>query len=242
MDAYLPQIVGFSLFVLGLLGWQKQLTDKRRFEVAEQVLVTFNRIAYAIQQARQRHRWWHLVEMPNPPPSHYTQEQFYRKVRYSIPDETQNALRTEMANLRPTYVLAKMYLRFDIAERLLVLEKVVDQIADAAERLTNIDPRASLEPKEAIEDFEPLEPDYPEDPDEGVFDQAQQEKVGGDLMRIRFENRDPETGKARVGDDLLMRLEVARVALETGCRRYQVSPSLLGFLWRFFLSLIGLNR
>lgn len=239
---YLPQIVTFSLFLLGLLAWQQQLSDKRRFEVAEQVLVTFNRIAYAIRQVRQRHRWWHLVDMPDPVPSHYEQEKCYRLARYSIPEETLKALDTEMANLRPTHVLAKMYLRPDIATNLLVLERTVAKVKDAAERLPRIDPRAALEPKIDPEDFEPLEPDYPQDPDEYPFNQEQQEKVGADLMRIRFENRDPETEEARPGDSTLMAIESARLALEASCARYQTSPSLLGFMGRFILSLIGLPR
>jgi hypothetical protein len=59
--AYLPLFVGFGLFVLGLLGWYKKRIDKRRFEVAEQVLVTFNRLhlpSSKLANDTNGGRWW----------------------------------------------------------------------------------------------------------------------------------------------------------------------------------------
>jgi hypothetical protein len=237
---YLPQIVTFGLFLLGLLAWQKQLTDKRRFEVAEQVLVTFNRVAHAIQQVRTRHRWWLLLKTPSATLSRFEQERIRRRARYSIPDERMKALETELATLRPTYVLARMYLRPGIAEKLLVLERVVDEVKDAAERLPALDPRTELEPKVEIEDWEPLgEPDYYE---EEEFNEEQQKQVGASLMSIRFEQRDAASGRAKSGDEQLQRIDVARDALEVDCVPYQTSPSLLAFIGRFLMALVGLER
>lgn len=237
---YLPQIVTFGLFLLGLLAWQKQLTDKRRFEVAEQMLVTFNRIAHAIQQVRTRHRWWSGFVIPNPTPSRFEQERMRRRARYSIPEERMKALEAEMAALRPTYVLARMYLRPGIAEKLLVLERVVDEVKDAAERLPALDPRTELEPKLEPEDWEPLgEPDFFE---EEEFNEEQQKQVGASLMGVRFEQRDAATGRAKGGDAQLQRIDVARDALEADCLPYQTSPSLLAFIGRFCMALIGLER
>ncbi|MDI1287206.1 MAG: hypothetical protein PSV46_22670 [Reyranella sp.] len=133
-----------------------------------------------------------------------------------------------------------MYLNPGIAAKLLVLERTVDEVKDAAERLPTLDPRTDLEPKTIPEDWEPLvELDCFE---EEVFDAEQQKKVGSTLMCIRFEQRDPLTGMAKSGDQLLQAIEAARTALETDCARYQTSPSLLAFIKRFVLALFGMER
>jgi hypothetical protein len=75
-----------------------------------------------------------------------------------------------------------------------------------------------------------------------MFDPEQQKKVGAKLMRIRFEQRDPGSGAATSDDDLLLKIESARAALEADCTRYQISPSLWAFLHRFLLALAGRER
>lgn len=237
---YLPQILTFALFVLGMLVWQKQLIDKRRFEVAEQALVVFGRVSSVIQQLRTRHPWGHLVREDSHKNSHYAQEATWRELRYSIPPEGLTSLKEGLAPLRPTHVLAKMYLPIEIAQDLLVLEGAVQKVKAAASRLVHIDPRAAIEPRLEPEDWQPVgDPDYPEEEEFGEKQIEQHESVAAELLPIRFVERDFVTGEPLKMDLLTMEIEAARARLEKACRPYQVAPSLLRFANGFWTSLVG---
>jgi hypothetical protein len=41
------------IFILGLLAWRQQLIDKRRFEVAEEVMVMYAKLAAQVRMLRQ---------------------------------------------------------------------------------------------------------------------------------------------------------------------------------------------
>ena len=240
---YLPQLLTFALFVLGMLVWQKQLIDKRRFEVAEQVLVVFNRASTAIQQLRTRHPWYEDRPEQFHRLSHYAQEASWRTVRYAIPEDRLKALNEELAPLLPTCVLAKMYLPPEIAKDLRVLDNAVHQVKVAASRLIHIDPRAHIEVPVEPEDFQLVgDPDYPEEDEFGPAQIAQHETVAAELLPIRFVDRDFLTGEPLKMDPLSTEIELARARLEQACRPYQVPPSLLRFVNGFWTSLTGKDR
>ena len=51
-------------FVWGLVAWRLQLLDKRRFEVTEQVMVLYTKVAQAISVLRIRHSCYCFGKTP----------------------------------------------------------------------------------------------------------------------------------------------------------------------------------
>jgi hypothetical protein len=161
------------IFTLGLLAWRKQLLDKRKFEVAEEVVVMSARLAAQVRILRQPNDHqgmgeWIKAKMDHPTAdtADYEQHMARRAWLYRIPEKKQEAFNKVHEDFTVTYALARMYLDDEIAKGLERIESIYERVVLAAEVLIGIDPNPSIDPENQSEDGETITPDWPYDPDD----------------------------------------------------------------------------
>ena len=181
MGVFAP-ILTFFLFVGGLLAWRLQLLDKRRFEVAEEVLVLHAKLRQLIIQLRTRPDWEGFK-----PGIGKTRRDYYRQMRkyyYSIPAEKMAAWDEVYKHHAPTVVLAGVYLNNHIRDRLILMALYFEQVRHAAIDLTRIEPQPSIDTE--FVDGEPRPHlDGDENPDDQM-DELQMQEIEKAQLPIRF--------------------------------------------------------
>jgi hypothetical protein len=162
----LPVIVGFFLFLAGLLAWRQQLLDKRKFEVAEQVLVAYAKVAEALRVLRERNPYagsseWIAAQRPENNYRHYLAR---RDWMYRIPEKKLEAFEAIYKELSPAEVLASVYLSTPIVAKLVGLKIAFMQVKKASRDLMSIHPSRYVDPQREDDDAIP-ETDYDDSDD-----------------------------------------------------------------------------
>lgn len=208
------------IFTLGLLAWRQQLLDKRRFEVAEQVLVMFAKLVAQIRILRQRHNYagmseWIGSELGE---ADHTEEQRYRKHmarrewQYRIPEEKQKAFNEVYKDFTPTVALARMYLSGEIVTALQRIEDRYELVVRAANVLVYINPDPSIDPhNQSDEHGEHIIPSWPYGPDEPDEQEAIEKEK--EHFPIRFE-------KLREPDAFDIKMDTEQASLALACKPY----------------------
>lgn len=236
MKEYLTPIVGLVAFITGLLAWRMQLLDKRRFEVADQALVTFAKIHVRIADLRTRHSDWSYLGQDRLSPRE--QVTYMRVRRYSIPEAKEVAFKEVYKELSPAIVLSKLYLDLDIVQCLNELEFAVQKVRRASAELVAIAPDKSAEFEELVND--PAPPSFEDGDDEGYDDrEARWRRIEKAALPIRFMDT-PDFRTDLLTNELAARLFTARDKLQKLCKPYQdVGP--WHFLARFGATLIDVD-
>jgi hypothetical protein len=170
MKEVIAPILTFVLFVGGLLAWRLQLLDKRRFEVAEQVLVLHAKLTQRLSYIRTRPDWsgFKVVDTK----SHRDHYRQMRRYYYAIPAEKMAAWDEVYKEHAPTVVLAGLYLTNDIRDRLILMALYFERVRFASIDLVHIEPEPSID-KEFIDGEPRPEADEHEEPD----DEAREDKM-----------------------------------------------------------------
>ncbi len=232
MSAYVSPFLTFLLFLAGLLAWRQQLLDKRKFEVAEQALVTFSKIAEGLRVLRQRNDWTGMHEWieSQKPANNYRRHLARREWMYRIPEGKRSEFEFALRELGPTRVLASLYLTPSVDRQLLVLWLSYQRVLSAAEMLMSIDPATdkSIDP---ANDPEPNpEPDY--DTSENEMTPEQEIEQEREQLPIRFTNPFPNSP-----DDISSAVAQAQITIHELCKPYaDINP--YSFLGRLGSSLI----
>jgi hypothetical protein len=236
MDDYwkiiLGAVAGLLAFIAGLLAWRQQLLDKRRFEVAEQVLLTFSNVKDGIRVLRQRNSYDGMREhIKVDPANHYRYHMATREWQYGIPKEKQQAFNEVFKHLAPARVLARLYLNEDIGRCLDQISLCYSLVLDASRRLPALDPYPSVDPHN---EEPPPEQDYMPEDDE--LTNEQQQVVEKQLFPIRF---GPEFFDQ--DDPIAKRIREAEAKLHLLCAPYtDLNP--YQFLKRLLLSLFPARK
>ena len=224
-------IITFILFTLGLLAWRLQLIDKRRFEVAEEVLVKYARMAALLKITRQRNQYRGFLEFrtERKPDTRYSEYLLLREWQYRVPDEVQKEWDSGHRDAVATAVQAEIYLSTEIREAFSFPVECYQGVQEAAAILDSISPYPSIDPYN--EEPYPL-PDYPDLDDDYLTNEQEQ-----DLERVYFPVRFEDSTPGQVATDELSR-EIGRrfARLNELCRPY-TNQNPYRFLYRFAQSL-----
>src|SRR4051812_22906482 len=155
------------VFTLGLLAWRQQLLDKRKFEVAEAVLLAFTKLEAAIESVRSSRPQggasdYVTKELGIDPGNRYSYYMGVRKWYYRITPEQREELTTAFKEFTSAWTLASIYL----PEAPHIMSAASDyywKLLRAATVLGEIDPRPPS--GEYWEDWLHDLPDYDDDPE-----------------------------------------------------------------------------
>jgi hypothetical protein len=232
----LPTLLGaLFIFTLGLLAWRHQLLDKRKFEVAEQVVVYFAKMAAQIRILRQRHGHAGMAEFVSGKVKSFTpsalgpslaaqKELARREFIYRIPDEKRAVFNELAKEYEATIKLARLYLSDAIADYLTALDTYYQSIELAAAVLPRIYPNPSADRHV----FSVPLPDTDLFGIETVRDEAIEDERR--LLPYRFHTDG-------VGDTLDILLDTVSAALNIACRPY-TEQGPYKFLWNFGRTLL----
>ena len=223
--------VTFILFTLGLLAWRLQLIDKRRFEVAEEVLVKYAKMAALLKASRQRNAYLGFREFraEREPDTRYSEYLLLREWKYRIPDEIQKEWDAGHRDAVATAVQAEIYLSTEIRETLSFPVECYRGVQEAAAILDTISPYPSIDP--CNEEPYP-DPDYP-DLDDDYLTNDQEQDLERVFFSVRFETATP--GHAAT-DELSLEIGRRFAKLQEMCRPY-TNQNPYRFLYRFAQSL-----
>lgn len=227
VDKIATFIVGLLIFVAGLLAWRLQLLDKRKFEVAEQVVTVSSKVAEAIRVLRTRHDMNGFVEAESLGPRAIFRAK--RRFYYGIPEAKLRAFEEVYKELAPTMVLARLYLSDAIASRMETLQFAFEAVKYAAYKLGQIDPEHPGDILFLPGDRPPL--DQPEEPDDTPSDE-EMIKIQDEELEVRFL---PFLSLDQDEDDLSQRITTMGRDLDRLCRPYKsVDP------WRFLARFVSM--
>ena len=155
------------VFTLGLLAWRQQLLDKRKFEVAEVILLAFDKLKSTIEAVRafppQEGMMTYITkELGIDPQKHYDYYMGMREWYYRITPEQRKGLSAAQKEFSSAYTLASIYLP-ETTGILSTLNTCYWQLIQAAKVLGEIDPRPPR--GEYWKDMLHELPDYSDDPD-----------------------------------------------------------------------------
>jgi len=141
-------VTPFILFVLGLLLWRQQLSSKRRFEVAEQVLAAFHKASDGLSTLRSPMIWAGEIEAAKPkggdepagddPPMTKSEEQQRRQRRAEIHNvyvARGETISPAFAELRTAQILAEIHFGRPAADAMGVLFRSRHQVLAAVSGL-----------------------------------------------------------------------------------------------------------
>jgi hypothetical protein len=197
------------VFTLGLLAWRQQLLDKRKFEVAEEILLAFDKLKSAIQAVRAvppREGMYDYItkERGIDPQKRYAYYKGMREWYYRITPEQREELSAAYKEFRSAFTLASIYLP-ETTGILSTLSTAYWQLQRAAKILGEIDPRPPRDPywSDMLHEL----PDWPDDPDYEPTPESQIEKEKEHLW-ARYED-DPRDADAMntIMNDAEYRLE-----------------------------------
>jgi hypothetical protein len=209
-------ITSFILFVLGVCLWRLQLGDRRRFEVAEQALLTFAKASEGI--SRLRRRFISVGELANakasknenddedaddtiPSPEERREEQHRRL--YNVYAARAEAIAPALADLQATRILAEVHLGRAAAEAMDVPFAVRQQVFAAVA---------------ALHDGPPFDPDL------ASSDERRQHREFEESMRRQIGESRGQDGTADKDDALGQKIDAARADLENACRPFLQNP------------------
>jgi hypothetical protein len=223
---------GLLAFIAGLLAWRQQLLDKRRFEVAEQALLTYGKIAQALQVLRERNSYTGMSEFieSRKPANNYRRYRAAREWQYGFPEDKQRAFNEAYKDLDSVRALANLYLSTEVADALGTLKQVYFRIREASRYLIMIDmdPNKTIDPQNQMDDPTP-EMDYM--PEDNELTAEQEQDLEKHAFPIRFMS-DPPSEE----DDVYREIYTNGLKLEKLCKPYtDLNPYL--FLKRLALSL-----
>lgn len=228
------------IFTLGLLAWRQQLLDKRRFEVAEEVLVMYARLAAQIRILRQRNdlhgiNEWIRAQLERKrvrEDQHaiwsYEWDMVRREWLYRIPEKKQEAFNEVYRNFTATVALARMYLSEDIVAGLVRIEGVYNSVETAARVLVKINPEPPIDPEAQREYGEPSS-HWPYDPD---YEPSSAEALDKEKLHfpIRFRALQPP-------DATDISIDTAEAYLALACKPY-TDQGPYQFLYSFLATLL----
>lgn len=232
---------GLLAFVVGLLAWRQQLLDKRKFEIAEQALVGFAKVAEAIHELRQRPRAWegmyvwveerYRALVPKGGKiSDYRWHMGRREFWYRLDPKALARYEEVHAELEPIRTLVRTYLSKEIEDQLLVLRSQFWSVRGAAEVLSEINPNPPSDPDHYF-DGEPVTLD-PGDPAEAKWTPEEEIKMEASFLPQRWE----ATPFDDHPDRIVVKIQNAETELKRLCQPYMdINP--YSFLKRLFQSL-----
>jgi hypothetical protein len=184
------------VFTLGLLAWRQQLLDKRRFEVAEEVLLAFDKLKSAIQAARavpSREGMYDYItkERGIDPMKKYAYYMGMREWYYRITPDQREELSAAYKEFNLARTLASIYIP-EVTGILSTLSTCYWQLLRAAKILGEIDPRPPRD--EFWSDMLHELPEWADDPDYEPTPASQTEKEKEHLW-ARYED-DPRDADA----------------------------------------------
>jgi hypothetical protein len=206
-------VTPFVLFVLGVLIWRHQLSAKRRFEVAEQVLAAFHKASDGLSTLRSPMIWAAEIENAKPKKDKEGEDQaddeaprikskeqqrLERRVEmHNVYVARAEAMSPAFADLRTAQILAEIHFGRPAADAMDVLFRGRQQVFAAVTGLYG----------------------------SGGFDlhfanaeQAQQHREFELSMRRLLAERRAEVSTPDETDDLSQRVDAARATLESICR------------------------
>lgn len=219
------------VFTLGLLAWRQQLLDKRKFEVAEQILLAFNKLKSAIQSARavqpQEGMYEYITkELGIDPAKHYDYYMGMREWYYRITPEHREELSAAYKEFNSAFTLASIYIP-ETTGIMSTLSTCYWQLLRAAKILGKIDPRPPQGPfwSDMLHEL----PDWSDNPDYEPTPESQIEKEKEHLW-ARYED-DP-----RDADAMNTIMNDAEYRLEETCEPH-THQGPYEFLKRFLMTL-----
>jgi len=219
------------VFTLGLLAWRQQLLDKRKFEVAEQILLAFDKLKSAIQDTRAappRDGMYDYItkERGIDPSKHYAYYMCMREWYYRITPEHREELSVAYKEFSSAFTLASIYLP-EATSIMSTLSRSYWQLLRAARVLGEIDPRP---PRGAFwSDMLHELPNYADNPDYEPTPASQLEKENEHLW-ARYEDDPRDT------DAMNTIMMDAENKLEQACMPY-THQGPYEFLKRFAMTL-----
>jgi hypothetical protein len=217
----------FILFALGVVIWRHQLSAKRRFEVAEQVLAAFYKASDGLSTLRNPMIWAGEIENAKPKkderkdgeeqagdelPRTESEEQKRLKRRvemHNVYVARAEAIAPAFADLRTAQILAEIHFGRAAADAMNVLFRGRQQVFSAVTGLYS----------GPLADYFPT----PE-----LAEQHRQFEVS--MRQLLAEHR-AEDGTADETDKLSRRIDAARATLESACRPYLEDPPWLRWVW-----------
>lgn len=219
------------VFTLGLLAWRQQLLDKRKFEVAEAILLAFDKLKSAIQAARavppQEGMFDYITkERGIDPQKHYAYYMGMREWYYRITPEQREELSAAYKEFNSAFTLASIYVP-EATGIMSTLNGAYWQFQRAAKILGKIDPRPPRDPywSDMLHEL----PAWPDNPDFQPTPESQIEKEKEHLgARYEDDPRDADAMNTIMWD--------AEHRLEETCEPY-THQGPYEFLKRFLMTL-----
>jgi len=221
----LSPIITFVLFVLGLLAWRLQLIDKRRFEIAEEALVTYAKMGFLLARIRGRNRYDGFAEFKAERKARWKFSTYAakREWQYRIPPEMIEEWGVLEKQALALSIQTQIYLTQEIAQRFVLPTDYYWRVADAAVILNMISPHPSIDP----ENKEKPPTDY-DDPEPLTNEQCQD--LEREFFPVRFETR--TLGENKATDTISVHISENYQALVKLCEPY-TNQNPYRFLYRF---------
>ncbi|WP_422013712.1 hypothetical protein [Reyranella sp.] len=222
--------ITFILFTLGLLAWRLQLIDKRRFEIAEEVLVKYVGMASLLKRTRNRNRYEGFDEFkakwnPRSPYSYYL---MLRQWSYRIPEDLQEEWVRVRADAVQVAIQAEIYLSEEISDAFKFPYQCYEGVQEAAQVLDSISPYPSIDPHN-----EEPPPESDQQPEDDEFTNEQEQDVEQLYFPMRFHNAGVGVEESDwMSVEIMIRFE----HLMESCRPY-TNQNPYRFLLRFAQSL-----
>jgi hypothetical protein len=225
-------VTPFILFVLGLFFWRQQLSAKRRFEVAEQVLAAFHKASDGLSTLRSPMIWGGEIEAAKPEKDGEKQADDERPMTASEEQQRQErrlelhhvyvaraeAISPAFAELRTAQILAEIHFGRPAADAMGVLFRGRHQVFAAVAGLYGGTFDASYFPNAEL---------------------AEQHRQFEVSMRQLLAEHRAEDGTPDETDKLSQRIDAARMMLESICRPFLADPWWLTMLRRVGARLRG---